>query len=306
MKVSNIKISKNFDKSNHYNLIFNDSFKILPQIPNDFAEHCITDPPYNISGYDFKKEIGWLKSNKFWHENKKFNKIEEDWDKFTDGDYDKFTQLWLDEIFRIVKPNGNIVIFGSYHNIYKIGAYLQKSNKKIINSIVWYKRNAFPNITQRMLCESTEHLIWAVNETQKNAKNWTFNYEILKDYNKVKKCKNCKKTINIDFKFCPFCGHSLFETIKLQLRNVWDINSTPLKEKKNGKHPSQKPIEILERLIVGLTRKGDKIIDPFMGSGTTPVVAKNMGRDFVAIDNNSEYCNLALKRLNQGHQDKII
>ncbi|MFA4941014.1 MAG: site-specific DNA-methyltransferase [Patescibacteria group bacterium] len=301
-----ITISNKFNKINDYNLICEDTFKVLPQIPDNFADHCITDPPYNISGYDFKKEIGWLKSNKYWSEQKNFKKIEEDWDKFSNGDYEKFTKLWLDEIFRIVKPNGNIIIFGSYHNIYKIGYLLQKDHKKIINSVVWFKRNAFPNITQRMLCESTEHIIWAVNETDDKAKNWTFNYEELKKYNTVKECGKCKKIIDAENKYCPNCGNNIFKTKKLQLRNLWDIPSTPAGERKHGKHPSQKPIQVLERLIVGGTKKDEIIIDPFAGSGTTALVTKNLGRKFVAIDNDKNYCKIILNRLKDGYQENMI
>lgn len=306
MKSDNLTISNNFNKDKHFNLICRDVFLIFPQIPDNFADHCITDPPYNISGYDFKKEIGWLKSNKYWAEQKKFQKIEAGWDKFSNGNYEKFTRAWLDEIFRIVKPNGNIIIFGSYHNIYKIGYLLQKENKKIINSIVWYKRNAFPNITQRMLCESTEHLIWAVNETQKKAKNWTFNYDKLKQYNKIKKCKKCKKTSPAEYQFCPYCGNKIFELQKLQLRNMWDIPLTPVSEKKHGKHPSQKPLNVLERLIVGGTKKNDVIIDPFMGSGTTGVAAYHLDRKFIGIDNNEQFCKIVLKRLRDSYQENLF
>jgi len=302
----NIRISNKFNKINDYNLICEDAFKAFAKIPDNYADHCITDPPYNISGYDFKKEIGWLKTNKYWSEQKNFKKIEEGWDKFSNGDYENFTKLWLDEIFRIVKPNGNIIIFGSYHNIYKIGYLLQKNDKKIINSIVWYKRNAFPNITQRMLCESTEHVIWAINETNKKAKNWIFNYQDLKKYNTIKECKKCKRVLDLDFKYCPYCGHVNFEIKKLQLRNLWDVPSTSGGERKHGKHPSQKPMAILERLIIGGTNKNDIIIDPFAGSGTTAVVAKNLGRKFIAIDNNKEYCQITLKRVMDSKQGIML
>ena len=228
--MGNISVSNKFNKNNDYNLICSDAFKVFSEIPDNFADHCITDPPYNISGYDFKKEIGWLKSNKYWKENKNFNKIEEDWDKFSNGDYDQFTKLWLDQIFRILKPNGNIIIFGSYHNIYKIGHYLQQNNRKIINSIVWYKRNAFPNITQRMLCESTEHVIWAVNEIEKKAKNWIFNYEELKKYNTLKECTGCKRVFSPEYNYCPHCGGNIFKTKKLQLRSTGTPRLVPSQE----------------------------------------------------------------------------
>lgn len=254
---------------NDQTLLLGDSLEILPTLKEKF-DACITDPPYNISGYDYKKEIGWLKSNKFWTEEKKFKKIDEDWDKFSNGDYLGYTEEWLKMICNLVKKNGNIIIFGTYHNIYKIGYLLEKLNKRIINSIVWYKRNAFPNITQRMLCESTEHMIWAVNNTPKDASNWVFNYNALKKINHGK-----------------------------QMRNVWDIPMTPQNEKKYGKHPSQKSIKVIERLVLGFTNEQDYVLDPFMGSGTLPLVCMLHNRRSLSIDNNKDYFSIAINRLEE-------
>ena len=168
-------------------IIHGNCFDVFKKLKDESFDHCITDPPYNISGYDNKKEIGWYKSNTTWKEKKKFNKISEDWDSFDDNDYLNFTISWLKEIKRIVKKNGNIFIFGTYHNIYKMGFILEELDTKINNSIVWYKRNAFPNITQRLFCESTEQIIWGVNNTRKDAKNWVFNYNVLKGMTENKK-----------------------------------------------------------------------------------------------------------------------
>lgn len=239
---------------------------------NDGAfDHCITDPPYNISGYDHKKKIGWLESNKTWKEEKNFNKIDEKWDSFSDQEYELFLHKIISEICRVVKPNGNIVLFGSYHNIYQIGYIFRKMDLRIVNSLIWYKRNAFPNVTQRMFCESTEQMIWAVNNSVKKAKNWTFNYHELKRFTENGK----------------------------QMRNMWDIPMTPKGEKDFGKHPSQKPIQVMDRLIIGLTNKKESIFDPFCGSGSTAVSAKKNDRYFYAIDNNSEYTKLARRRVSQ-------
>lgn len=266
--MKSISIKNKITNPEENSLIFGDALEILRSLPDQSVNHCITDPPYNISGYDNKKKIGWLQSNKTWVKDKNFTKIDADWDKFTDDDYLLFTRAWIAEVMRVLKPNGSIIIFGSYHNIYRIGSILQDFDRKLINSITWYKRNAFPNVTQRMLCESTEHIIWAVNETQKKAKNWTFNYKDL-------------KKINGD----------------LQMRNMWDIISTPKSEKKYGKHPSQKPVDVINRLVIGCSNKDDIIIDPFMGSGTLPVVAKMTGRKFIGIDSDKKYCELAKKRV---------
>lgn len=249
-------------------LLLGDCLNILKSIPSATFNCCITDPPYNISGYDHKKEIGWYKSNAVWQDKKSFKKIDEKWDKFSDDDYESFTFNWLQEVKRVVKPNGNIVVFGSYHNIYKIGYCIEKLDLKIINSIVWYKRNAFPNITQRMFCESTEHIIWATNNNKKDAKNWTFNYKEMKELNGG-----------------------------VQMRNLFDVPITKTSEKEFGKHPSQKPLAVLNYLILALTNENDIILDPFIGSGTTGVSALQNKRNFMGIENNYEYLALAEKRL---------
>ena len=276
--VSIIEEICDYDESNRSYQLKNDGFvnqlylgdcvELLKKFPSKSIDCCITDPPYNISGYDHKKKIGWLNSNNYWKKDKAFKKIDENWDKFKDDDYDKFTADWLMEIKRILKPNGNIAIFGSYHNIYKIGYLLEKLELKIINSIVWYKRNAFPNITQRMFCESTEYIIWATNNSKKDAKNWTFNYDTMKELNGG-----------------------------VQMRNFFDVPITKQSERQKGKHPSQKPLEVLNNLVLALTNESDIIIDPFIGSGTTGVSAIQNKRNFVGIDRSFEYLEISDRRI---------
>ena len=250
-------------------LIHADCLQIFSKLKDNSVDHCITDPPYNISGYDGKKEIGWYKSNKTWKEDKQFNKISEEWDSFTDDEYLNFTKIWLDEVQRVVKPNGNIAIFGTFHNIYKIGYLLSSKKIKINNSIIWYKRNAFPSITRRTYCESTEQIIWAVNNDVYSAKNWVFNYNELKELTENKK----------------------------QMRNMWDIPMTPKREKTFGKHAAQKPVSVIERLVIGLTNEKDSVIDPFSGSGSIAYVCKKLKRKYLAIEKNIDSYNLSKKRL---------
>lgn len=259
-------------------LVLADCINHLKTLDDHVFDHCITDPPYNISGYDNKKKIGWLKSNKTWEGEKKFIKIDEKWDSFSDKEYFDFCYELINELTRVVKVNGNIVIFGSYHNIYKLGFIIEMLGLKIVNSLVWYKRNAFPNVTQRMFCESTEQMIWAVNNSTKKAKNWTFNYKELK---------------------------MLTENGK-QMRNMWDIPMTPPSEKECGKHPSQKPLQVMDRLIIGCTNEGDIVLDPFCGSGSTAVSAKNNNRHYYTIDTNEEYIALAKKRLQNPKKQKPL
>lgn len=245
-----------------------DTLEFLSKLSDNSMDCCITDPPYNISGYDDKKNIGWLKSNPYWTEKKKFTKIDAEWDKFENIDYEDFIGLVLEEIKRVVKPNGNIAIFGTYHNIYKIGYMIDKLDLKIQNSIIWFKRNAFPNLTQRMFCESTEQIIWAVNNSHKKAKNWTFNYQEMKEMNEGK-----------------------------QMRNMWDIPNTPTSQRKFGKHPSQKNELVIDRLVLSLSNENDIILDPFMGSGTTAASAKKLSRRFTGCDNNKDYIEICNNRL---------
>lgn len=259
-------------------IIVDDCIAHLKKLDDNIFDHCITDPPYNISGYDSKKKIGWLKSNKTWEGDKKFIKIDEQWDSFTDKDYVDFCYELVRELTRVVKANGNIILFGSYHNIYKLGFIVEMMDLRIVNSLIWYKRNAFPNVTQRMFCESTEQMIWAVNNSKKKAKNWTFNYKELK---------------------------LLTENGK-QMRNMWDIPMTPVGEKEFGKHPSQKPLQVMDRLIIGCTNEGDLVLDPFCGSGSTAVSAKNNNRHFYTIDNNSDYVDLATKRIKDFKRQKSL
>ena len=276
--VSIIEEICNYNESNRSYRLKNDGFynqlylgnciELLKRFSSKSIDCCITDPPYNISGYNHKKKIGWLDSNDYWKKEKSFRKIDENWDKFKDDDYDKFTIDWLTEIKRILKPNGNIAIFGSYHNIYKIGYFLEKLELKIINSIVWYKRNAFPNITQRMFCESTEYIIWATNNNKRDARNWTFNYDSMKELNGG-----------------------------VQMRNFFDVPITKQSERQEGKHPSQKPLEVLNNLVLALTNEGDIIIDPFIGSGTTAVSAIQNKRNFIGIDRIFEYLGISERRI---------
>ena len=244
-----------------------DALQKMKELTDRSVDHCITDPPYNVS-YRGKKKIGWLQTNSMWTDEKKFSKMDAEWDSFSESGYESFTKMWLSEAARVTKPNGNIMVFGTFHNIYTIGHTLKQLGMKINGSITWYKRNAFPNITRRMLCESTEYVIWAVNNDPKAAKNWVFNYDVLKEINDGK-----------------------------QMRNVWDVPLTPRSEKAFGKHPNQKPLEVCRRLVLGMTNPGDVVLDPFAGSATIPLVAKMQGRRYIAIEKELEFAAIAKKRL---------
>jgi site-specific DNA-methyltransferase (adenine-specific) len=232
--------------------------------PDGCIDHCIVDPPFNIgsgSGRKSKNGLGWAFSTHV--------TMEEDWDSYSTKDFQAFNEAWLHEVRRVVKPNGNILVFGTYHNIYQLGFILQHVlDRRILNSVIWSKPNAQPNITARMLTESTEQIIWAVNNTPAKATGWTFNYWDAKEMNDGK-----------------------------QMRNVWAFPVTSKSERALGKHPSQKPLALVERAVLLASKPGELILDPFGGSGTLALAARKHERDWLLIENVPEYADLARRRL---------
>ena len=241
-------------------ILSGDCLKVLSSFPEGVFDCCITDPPFNMSK---TKGLGWAFSSHV--------TMQEQWDIFSKDDYFQFSVNWIREVLRVLKTNGNLFIFGSFHCIFTIGFILQNMfDRRIISQIVWYKPNAQPNITCRMFTESTEFIIWAVNNESKKAKNWTFNYEIMKAMNNDK-----------------------------QMRNMWEIPLTPRSEKKYGKHPSQKPIAVVNRIMLAGTNEDDLILDPFSGSGTTAVVAEQHKRKWIMIEKDETYNQIAQMRIDE-------
>lgn len=248
-----------FDEKIFNRLLRADAIDEMSSWPDSSVDACITDPPYNIARG--KSGLRWSFSSHV--------TMESEWDRFAHAEYETFTKAWLAEVCRVTKKNGNIFIFGSYHNIYAIGAIAQQFDLRIVNSIIWAKPNAQPNITCRMFTESTEQIIWLCNNSEKRASHWTFNYELAKAQNGGK-----------------------------QMRNFWTIPVTPMKERIHGKHPSQKPLLLMERIVQLATSPGDLVLDCFAGSGSTLVACKQNERAFVGIEQSEEYCAIARSRLN--------
>ena len=245
-------------------LITGNSLEAMRTWPDGCIDHCIVDPPFNIgsgSGRKGKSGLGWAFSSHV--------TMDEQWDTFTKDEFYAFNIAWLTEVARVVKPNGNILVFGTYHNIYQLGHILQHVlDRRILNSVVWFKPNAQPNITARTLTESTEQIIWAVNETPAKATGWTFNYWDAKEMNGGK-----------------------------QMRNLWDFPVTPKKERAAGKHPSQKPLALLERAVLLASQPGELLLDPFAGTGTLAVAAAKHNREWLMIESVPEYAEIAQSRI---------
>lgn len=190
-----------------------------------------------------------------------------DWDEKIDiKEKHKFNKTWIKLCKNVLKKDGTIWISGTMHNIYSIGMALEEEGFKIINNITWRKTNPPPNISCRAFTHSTETILWAKKE-EKGSKH-LFNYNIMKEMNYGK-----------------------------QMKDVWETSLIKRSEKKYGKHPTQKPVELLRRIILSSTLEGDLILDPFNGSGTTGLVAKELKRKYIGIDNCVEYLNLTKKRI---------
>jgi site-specific DNA-methyltransferase (adenine-specific) len=189
-----------------------------------------------------------------------------EWDKPIGFEEDHlFNKTWIGECAKVLKPDGTIWISGTYHNIHSIAFALLELGFYIINEITWFKPNAAPNMGRRCFTASHETLLWA--KKGKEAKH-CFNYETMKEANQGK-----------------------------QMRSVWSIPTTPKSEKEFGAHPTQKPLALLERVILSSTNTDHLILDPFCGSGTTGVAATRLGRKFIGIESDSEYLQLSMKRL---------
>ncbi len=247
---------------NSVRLLKGNCIAILNQARENSVDMIFADPPYFLSNGGITCHAGKMVS---------VNKGK--WDKSNGVKKNhQFTIEWLKACQRVLKPNGTIWVSGTTHIIYSVGFAMQELGYKILNDIVWYKRNAPPNLSCRYFTHSTEIVLWAAkNEKSKHY----FDYKLMKSMNQGK-----------------------------QMRNVWEISAPPLEEKKFGKHPTQKPVELLRRIILASTREDDLVLDPFCGSSTTGVAALLQNRKYVGIDLEEEYLELSIKRLEQTIKEK--
>lgn len=179
-------------------------------------------------------------------------------------DNHEFNRRWVAACQRLLKPNGTMWVTGTHHVIYSLGFCLQETGFKILNDITWYKINPPPNLSCRYFTHGTETVIWAARDHKSKH---TFHYKLCKEMNGGK-----------------------------QMQNVWNILPPRKAEKLHGKHPTQKPLELLRRIVLSASNPGDLILDPFTGSSTTGIAAVENGRRFVGIDQDEKFLELSIKR----------
>jgi site-specific DNA-methyltransferase (adenine-specific) len=241
-------------------VIHGDCLEVLPDFPEESVDLVFADPPYNLQLHQ-----------DLWRPNQtKVEAVDEDWDQFASFKaYDEFTRAWMRACQRVLKASGTLWVIGTYHNIHRVGAILQDLGFWILNSIIWVKANPMPNFRGVRFTNAHETLIWAQKE---RGATYTFNHHAM-------------KAINGD----------------LQMRSDWYLPLCSGKERLrvDGQraHPTQKPEALLYRVVLSSSDPGDVVLDPFIGTGTTGVVAKRLHRQWVGIEREADYVELARQRI---------
>lgn len=239
-----------------------DCVELLRALPEKSVDLIFADPPYNLQ----------LRQT-LWRPNMtRVEGVAEGWDRFESFQaYDQFCERWLSACQRVLKDSGTLWVIGTYHNIFRLGKLMQDLGFWILNDVIWIKSNPMPNFRGVRFTNAHETLIWA--SKFKGAK-YTFNHHALKSFNDG-----------------------------LQMRSDWVIPLCTGKEriKINGKkaHATQKPEALLYRVILASSKPGDIVLDPFLGSGTTAVVAKKLHRHWLGIEVDPNYIQVTRQRIEQ-------
>lgn len=237
-------------------VILGDAFKILKKIDDEVADMVFIDPPYFLQLPN--KEL------RRWTVKTVVEGVNDKWDKFPSfQEYDEFITRLLKEVKRAMKPTATIWVIATYHSIFRIGKIMQDLDYWLLNDVIWVKTNPMPNWLGVRFTNATENLIWAVRD--KNAKKYTFNKEYSKEFGIGK--------VGANVWVLPLCWG------KERLKN----------EEGKKLHSTQKPIELLKRVILTSTKEGDLVLDPVAGTGTTGYVAQALKRNFIMIEINPKY-----------------
>src|SRR5688572_9832843 len=242
-------------------ILVGDCIAELKKLPTKSVDVVFADPPYNLQ----------LQRQLYRPDQSKVDAVDEAWDRFSDfQSYDSFTRNWLVECRRVLKDTGTIWVIGSYHNIFRVGTILQDLGFWILNDVIWRKTNPMPNFRGRRFTNAHETLIWA---SLGQAARYTFNYDAMKALNEDLQMRS-------DWLF-PICSGGE------RLREACGCKT----------HPTQKPEALLHRIVLAASHAGDVVLDPFLGSGTTAVAAKRLGRAFIGIERDRAYAEAARARL---------
>lgn len=268
--IENLDEKSVFFSSDNFTLINGDTFELLKKVQEKSVDLIFADPPYFLSSGGIScsggKQVSVNKAS--WDTSKSIQ------DKIS------YHREWIKLCRNVLKDDGSIWISSTLHSVYAIGVALEMEGYSIINNIIWEKPNPAPNLGCRSFTHSTETIIWArkINSKGKKGKHY-FDYQKMKESNNGKQMKDVWR-------------------ISEEEPLIWSIPTTPKKEKVQGKHPTQKPLELIKRIIISSTRENDVVLDPFSGSGTTGIACIILNRKYIGIENDLEYLNLSLSRFN--------
>jgi site-specific DNA-methyltransferase (adenine-specific) len=246
------------DSAGRFHLVHGEAVATLAKIPDHSIDLVVTDPPYFLS-----TETGTTCSG-----GERVAVSKGAWDESHGLEADHaFHRAWLAQVRAVLKPSGTVWVSATHHALFSIGFAMQGLGFHVLNLVTWLKPNATPNLACRFFTHSTEHLIWAAPSERKPLPHY-FNYTGMKEMNGGK-----------------------------QMRDYWSIPTPPAREKLYGRHPTQKPEDLLERVIRASSAPGDLVLDPFNGSGTTGVVAVRRGRRYIGIDLDRGYLDISRARI---------
>lgn len=235
----------------------------MAKISSDSIDLVIADPPYNLSGGSGLEFDGTWENDDGGEYKGEWKTVDEDWDDMSDKEYSQFSNRWLSELHRVLKPNGSLFIFGTYHHVNEVLSVADSF--EVLNEIIWYKRDAMPNVTCSRVTASHENVYWM---TPDNDHGYYF------DYDEAKRIGLSDDRLNEKDK---------------QLRSVWDIPKTKLGAEKEVGHPTQKPLKLMEPIIRIWSKPGDVVLDPFSGSGSSLVASNINDRQYIGIEMDSEW-----------------
>ena len=260
-------------------LIEGDCLSVLSFVESNSVDLIFADPPYNLQ----------LRTSDLRRPNNTVvDGVDDSWDQFGSfEDYDRFTERWLHECRRVLKPTGSMWVIGSYHNIFRVGRLLQDVGYWILNDVVWVKRNPMPHFRGVRFTNAHETLIWA--KKSEGARRITFNYRALKELNGGKQMRSdwelpaadAVDEAAIEEWRLPICGGA---------ERLRDADGNKL-------HSTQKPEALLERVVLATSRPGDLVLDPFAGTGTTGAVAQRLERRWIMIEREPAYRALIEQRM---------
>jgi site-specific DNA-methyltransferase (adenine-specific) len=257
---------------NGWHLVAGDALALLEQMPARSVDLLFADPPYLLSNGGTTCQNG-----------RRVSVDKGSWDVSRGLAADHAGQLaWLRACQRVLKPSGTIWVSGTQHVIFSIGYAMQELGYHVLNTITWFKKNASPCLSCRFFTHSTELLIWA-SPARLRPLAHKFNYPAIKASNNNKQMRDLWEVWD-----APEAGGD---------QVVWSVPTPGPREKVHGRHPTQKPLALLERVVLASTDPGDVVLDPFCGSGTTGVAAVALGRSFVGIEQDRRYIKLARRRL---------